>query len=156
MNNTFTNIFISSMLVTSFVGFDVAHTPKVEVQAQDEQVVVSTPTPTAELTTEPQVTRYIRPTTCQGAIMEVFGELAPQAERVSFCESSFNPKSQHTNSSAKGCFQIIKGTWKQFKCEGDVLDPLDNAKCAKKIYDNQKAWNTRGGWAASYHCHNQI
>jgi soluble lytic murein transglycosylase-like protein len=61
---------------------------------------------------------------------EVDGALA-----VAKCESGFNPKAKNPNSTASGVFQIIKGTFKQFKCEGYVFDAEDNVKCARKIYD---------------------
>lgn len=152
------NIFIAIMLTTFVAGYDIARqNEKLEVKAQEVQVVVSGPTSTPQATTTPQATpKYIRPTTCQSAIEEVFGDQKYSAEKVSFCESSFNPQARHTNSSAKGCFQIIDGTWKLFGCTGDPLDALDNTRCAKKIYDHAEAWNTSGGWKASYWCHEQI
>lgn len=156
---TVRNIFIAIMLVTIIAGYDIAHSETPTVQAQELVVTVSSPTPTlkpvqsADKVVVEKVS--IKPTTCQGAIEEVFGDLAPQAERVSFCESSFNTGSKHNTSTAKGCFQILNGTWKQFKCIGDPLNALDNTKCAKKIYDHYNSWNTTGGWRASYKCHEQ-
>lgn len=42
------NLFITIMLVTIFVGYDVAHTPKIEVKAQEVPVSTSIPTATPE------------------------------------------------------------------------------------------------------------
>jgi hypothetical protein len=82
---------------------------------------------------------------------EVDGALA-----VAKCESGFNAKAKNPNSSASGVFQIIRGTFKQFKCEGDVFSAEDNIKCARKIYDYYGGrWSTSGGWEASAHCHLQ-
>ncbi|MBI5954434.1 MAG: hypothetical protein HY865_22485 [Chloroflexi bacterium] len=51
-DNTITNIFISIMLVTALVGYDIAHSPTLEVKAQDNVVVVPSPTAAPEETTE--------------------------------------------------------------------------------------------------------
>lgn len=156
------NFFIAFMLVTVIVGYDIAHSETPNAMAQ-EIVSEASPSPISEVsnikvgevrivTSTPKPKEY----TCESAIDEVFGDGAPKAKKVSFCESSFNPQARHTNSSAKGCFQIINGTWKLFKCTGDPLNAMDNVKCAKKIYDHTGAWNTSGGWKASYHCHKEI
>jgi hypothetical protein len=76
------------------------------------------------------------------------------ALKVAECESGFNAKATNNNSSAKGVYQIIDGTFKLMKCEGDPLEPEDNIKCALKIYDHEGGrFNTHLGWAASYPCH---
>jgi hypothetical protein len=85
-------------------------------------------------------------------ILSTFGE---SGLRVAMCESSLNPKAKSSKSTAKGLFQIINGTWKQFKCTGDPLDAKDNVECAEKIYKHTGSWNTSGGWKASYECHLQ-
>lgn len=74
-NETFyRNIFITIMLVTTIVGYDIAHTPKVE--ARDIQTVVSTPTPTAELTTVSEKDIVETPETY---IKKIFGDHANKA-----------------------------------------------------------------------------
>lgn len=159
------NIFISIMLITMIAGYDIAHTEVPQVKADEviSEPTVASPSPISTtsnikvgevriVASTPKPKEY----TCESAIDEVFGEGAEQAKKVSFCESSFNPQAKHTNSSAKGCFQIIRGTWSLFKCTGDPLNAIDNVKCAKKIYDYTEAWNTSGGWKASYHCHKQV
>jgi hypothetical protein len=85
-------------------------------------------------------------------ILDTFGE---SGLRVAMCESSLNPKAKSSKSTAKGLFQIINGTWKQFKCTGDPLDAKDNVECAEKIHKHTGSWNTSGGWKASYDCHLQ-
>jgi hypothetical protein len=82
----------------------------------------------------------------------VFGDQAELAKKVAFCESSLNPKATHKDSTATGLFQILRGTFRQFKCSGDPLNYQDNIKCAKKIYDYYGEFGTRGGWAASRSC----
>ena len=154
------NFFIAFMLVTVIVGYDIAHTPNVEAQ---DIAPVASPSPISGTSNIKvgevhisAVTPKPKEYTCESAIDEVFRDEAIKAKKVSFCESSFNSQAKHTSSSAKGCFQIINGTWKLFKCTGDPLNAMDNVKCAKKIYDHTGAWNTSGGWKASYHCHKEI
>ena len=43
------------------------------------------------------------------------------------CSQVKNPKT-----SATGCYQFIKSTWRDF-CDGDVLDNDDNIRCAMKL-----------------------
>lgn len=90
-----------------------------------------------------------QPQTIEDQIRSIFTDNPDEAIHVAFCESSLRPWAAHTESSAKGLFQIIKGTWKSNKCEGDPLSASDNIKCAKKIYDRQ-GWRP---WLASNNCH---
>ena len=53
---------------------------------------------------------------------------------------TLNPLAKNKNSSAKGVFQIIDGTWKGYKCTGSVLIYEDNIQCAKKIYESNGDW----------------
>ena len=70
----FTNLFIAGLIVTAFVGFDVAHTPKEVVKAQE---VVATPTPTA---TPKPVCSTVTP--YDSEIEQVWGVEACNAKRV--------------------------------------------------------------------------
>ena len=85
----------------------------------------------------------------------VFGKEAESAKIVASCESSKNPHAKSNKSTATGVFQIIKGTWEGYKCQGDRENAFDNIVCAKRIYDAQGGWSTSGGWEASAHCHKQ-
>jgi len=62
------------------------------------------------------------------------------AKRVSFCESSWNPKAASKISSAKGLFQIISGTQKMIERNvGKTYDPYnawDNAEMASWLFYN--------------------
>jgi hypothetical protein len=90
-------------------------------------------------------------------IIEIFfGEKADQAKEVAKCESGLYPGAKSSKSTAKGLFQIIDGTWRAYKCDGNPLNSADNARCAKKIYDKNQRWDTGGGWKASYWCHKQV
>lgn len=76
-------------------------------------------------------------------------EDAPVMLSIALCESGdgckppINPKAKNPHSSARGVFQITRGTWKYFECEGDPLDAADNIACARKIYDRNgtRDWN---------------
>ena len=140
------------MLTTVIAGADIARTPQTDITLPSpaptvyQEIVLPTPTPRMLVIPKPQ--------TVEDIIGSVFDN-KEEALKVAFCESSLNPETKHKTSSATGLFQIMKGTWKQFKCTGDPLNALDNTTCAKKIYDYYGSWNTRGGWAASYWCHLQ-
>jgi hypothetical protein len=145
------------MAITIIAGADIARTPKVEASVPQE---IALPTPTnlrsgvLTATTAPVV--ITEGPVVENSVEDIIGSVFDNKEealKVAFCESSLNPKVTHKNSTATGLFQILKGTWKQFKCTGEPLNALDNTKCAKKIYDYYGSWNTRGGWAASYWCH---
>lgn len=67
------------------------------------------------------------------------------------CKNKVNPKS-----SARGCFQILKGTWRDYKCEGDFndeavrMDDDKNIACARKLYDRDGTvpWNeSKANWS---------
>lgn len=68
-------------------------------------------------------------------IYQYFPENYEEARKVAFCESSLRPDAAHEHSSAKGIYQILRGTWKWLKCSGDPLNAEDNIKCARKLYD---------------------
>jgi hypothetical protein len=89
-------------------------------------------------------------------ICDVFKSDCDRALAVAKAESGFNPQAKNKHSTATGIFQIIRGTWKLYKCEGERTNAMDNIKCAKKIYDrNHGKFNTTGGWSASFHAHQQ-
>lgn len=61
------------------------------------------------------------------------------ALQIAFKESSYNPKAHHPVSSAKGLYQFIDGTWKNY-CKGDVYDAEDNLQCFLTNYPTHKSW----------------
>jgi hypothetical protein len=67
---------------------------------------------------------------------------------VAQCESNHNPLAKNKTSSAKGLLQIIDGTWKHFKCDGDVLNAEDNMRCGIKI----AMLSGMHHWNPSRHC----
>ena len=54
------------------------------------------------------------------------------AQDLAGYESGFNPHAKNPNSTAKGLFQFLNGTWKTH-CEGEVTNPDNNAKCAMRL-----------------------
>ena len=61
------------------------------------------------------------------------------ALRIAKCESSLNPNARNKHSSAKGLYQFLDGTWKNY-CEGDVFNPEDSIKCFIKLYPTHPTW----------------
>ena len=47
-------------------------------------------------------------------------------------ESSLYHLAQNPNSTAKGIYQFLDGTWSGY-CEGDVFNPYDNIDCALRM-----------------------
>lgn len=68
-------------------------------------------------------------------VTRLFGEDVVVIREIIKCESEWIPDAKNPYSSAKGLMQILDGTWEEFECEGDPLDPIDNINCGKKIYD---------------------
>ena len=58
----------------------------------------------------------------------------PIFNRIIGFESGWYEKAKNSRSSAKGFAQILDGTWKHFKCDGNPLNGFDNLDCALKIY----------------------
>jgi len=50
-------------------------------------------------------------------------------------ESRLNPTAENPKSTAKGVYQFLDGTWKEF-CDGDILDAKDNISCAMNLISN--------------------
>lgn len=65
------------------------------------------------------------------------------AVNIAYAESNFDPSTKNSSSTAKGVFQILNGTWKDYKCIGNPLNADDNIRCAMKIMkqDGYGAWN---------------
>ena len=61
-------------------------------------------------------------------------------------ESNFDTEAKSKTSSAKGLFQILNGTWKEYECTGDSFNAEDNINCAVKIYEKEE-WRP---WVASF------
>lgn len=93
----------------------------------------------------------IKKPTIEEKIRLAFPENPDMAVHVAFCESSLNPNAKHTNSSASGLFQIIRGTWKGYKCGDNPFDPDQNIECARKIY-LKNGWGRASSWLASKPC----
>lgn len=68
---------------------------------------------------------------------------APIMLQVAIAESNLDCGVRNPGSSASGCFQILKGTWRDYGCIGDVFKAEDNIACARKIYDRDgtRPWN---------------
>ena len=76
----------------------------------------------------------------------------PLMVKIVGCESQFFPTARNKTSSAKGLLQIIDGTWKHFKCSGDVLKAEDNLACGVKILAGQGL----SAWESSFSCWKNI
>lgn len=68
---------------------------------------------------------------------------APIMVAIAQAESGFDCGIKNKISSARGCFQITKSTWFDTGCTGNVYNPEDNIRCAKKLFDKRgtSPWN---------------
>lgn len=74
---------------------------------------------------------------------------APIMIAIASAESGFDCGIKNKASSARGCFQILKSTWIDAGCTGDVFNAEDNIRCAKKLFDTSGTtpWNeSKGTW----------
>jgi hypothetical protein len=69
----------------------------------------------------------------------------PVMIRIALAESRFDPKAKNPDSTAKGIYQILDGTWKDYGCEGEVLNVEDNIRCARIIFER----DSTDPWLAS-------
>lgn len=60
---------------------------------------------------------------------------APIMVQVARAESQFVATAKNPNSTATGVFQILTGTWRDAKCQGDIKNATDNIACARILYD---------------------
>lgn len=65
--------------------------------------------------------------------------------RIARCESNFNQYAKNANSTAKGIYQFIDGTWRA-NClkDGNVYDFKANIECGWKVYlkQNDTPWHS--------------
>lgn len=62
-----------------------------------------------------------------------------KALNIAACESNFLPNAKNPNSSAKGVYQFLSKTWKNY-CEGVVYDYKANIKCFMRWYKVYPSW----------------
>ena len=60
----------------------------------------------------------------------------PLLEKLAICESGLNPLAIGDKGTSFGLFQYKKATWNTF-CEGDIMNPTDQIKCASKMLENE-------------------
>lgn len=77
------------------------------------------------------------PDTCREAAEIIFKD-APIMLKVMKAESGGNHLAKNPGSTASGCLQILKSTFTSEKCTGDVFNPIDNIRCARKLYNRYK------------------
>ena len=69
----------------------------------------------------------------------VYGVNAETALRITDCESKTGLMLFNKESSAKGIYQFVDKTWKNY-CEGNVLNTDDNISCFMKLYNQHPNW----------------
>ena len=84
------------------------------------------------------------------SVGQIRAEITTQAEAVHFnvelalaiasCESSFIYDNKNKNSSAKGVYQFIDGTWDWIEAEGHQFDYKENIKQFLIWYQKYPSW----------------
>lgn len=117
MNNLVTNIFITIMLVTALVGYDIAHTPTTSA---------SEPTPTTLPTLIPTPTAkpLVFDSLAKQYVYDKFGDDYPKAFKIIDCESKWNTKAFNDNTAWGGIGQD-RGIWQI----NNVFHPISD-ECA--------------------------
>lgn len=89
-------------------------------------------------------------------IRQKFGNKAADAVKVAKCESGFKSNAKNSESSAKGIFQIVDGTWianrKRMGRDASLelkSNWIENVDTAEFIYEKSNWWP----WLASNNCH---
>jgi len=80
---------------------------------------------------------------CKAAKNEITYRDADILTAIAEAESHFNPEARNPESTARGVFQILAGTWYSYDCIGDKWKMEDNTDCAIKIYkkSGNRLWN---------------
>jgi hypothetical protein len=91
---------------------------------------------------------YIR---CRGEQLNMPNQDIMKMIRIARAESGFDQYAKNPNSTAKGIFQFIDGTWRA-NClkDGNVYNFVDNINCAWKVYQKQgdRPWNaSKSKWS---------
>ena len=60
--------------------------------------------------------------------------------RIAFCESRFKYDAKNPNSTAKGIYQFLDGTWDWIGAEGHQFNYKENIKQFMKIYPDHKGY----------------
>ena len=96
--------------------------------------------------TEEQITPAPKVLTPKEKISREFAD-ATIMVHIAQAESTMCTNNDNPTSSASGCFQILRKTWSDYKCEGnfdtDSLDVDKNIACARKLYNKSgtSPWN---------------
>lgn len=62
------------------------------------------------------------------------------ALRIAKCESTFDQSAKNTNSTAKGVYQFLDGTWEYIQADGHQFDAKENIKQFMINYPKNPQW----------------
>ena len=69
-----------------------------------------------------------------------YGVNPERALEIAECESRFNPKASNPESTAKGVYQFLDGTWEQIGAKGHQFDAPENIKQFMLNFPKHKNW----------------
>lgn len=137
--------FVVLALAVAFLFFPSENASSGQVQAyvapeEEMALVPMVKTPPLSLAEQKKINK---------AILQKHFADDPTMVRIALAESQYCTNNVNPSSTARGCFQILKGTFNDpaYKCSGDRMDIEDNIACAKKI----RAKSGYSPWNASKH-----
>lgn len=134
---------IALLVPTELTAVTVPMVKADEVVAEPEKPIVLTPAELIKQEFGPNHVMYY-------VALAESGERDPITKEYLPCVNNVNP-----TSTARGCFQILKGTFADpyYGCTGDRMKIEDNVACAKKIYakSGTRPWNaSKHNWQKWY------
>jgi len=121
-----------------------------EIEATPTPAAIAVPTVTAAASTPALSFPASGLENCPAVIEETFGEQAPAACAVAWCESRFDPHAVGDGGASLGLFQLWTGWASWYGISVDALfDPATNAAVARAVYDHRGRWGGAGGWTCA-------
>lgn len=126
---------VAGLILGSLIGFSLKQERQTSLeapQAMIQQVVADEPS------LEYYMAEPIRWIRYRGEQLGFENQDITKAIRIARCESNFNQYAKNPQSTAKGIYQFIDGTWRA-NClkDGNVYNFVDNINCFWKVYKTQ-------------------
>lgn len=129
---------------------DLAPAPYRLIEATPTPAAIAVPTVTAAASTPALSSPASGLENCPPLIVDTFGEHAPAACAVAWCESRFDPHAVGDGGRSLGWFQLWTGWAAWYGVQVDALfDPATNAAVARAVFEYRGRWGGAGGWTCA-------
>jgi hypothetical protein len=120
------------------------------IEATPTPAAIAIPTVTAAASTPALSSPASGLENCPAVIVETFGEHAPAACAVAWCESRFDSHAVGDGGRSLGWFQLWTGWAAWYGVQVDALfDPATNAAVARAVFEHRGRWGGAGGWTCA-------